>query len=220
MVVQMGWRVAQWIRVQRVLCCVITAMRLALLLLLFPFLGKAQEHPFLGAFTLSELEGGVHVAWTIVAGGSCDGQEVQRSTDGTTFTAVHRISGICGHPTEPMQYTAFDDAPPELSTVYYRIRLGAQDYSSVKRITITQLLTSDQRVFPSPAVDRLTLLLNVPVSASVDLWVYGSNGVLVVQQKGISGDRMDLDVSGLSPGAYSYLAVAEGRRFIGRFVKR
>ncbi len=195
-------------------------MRFALLLLLIPFFAKAQEHPFLGAFTLTELDGGVHVAWTIVAGGSCDGQEVQRSTDGLTFATVHRISGICGHPTEPVTYTAFDAAPPELSTVFYRIRLGAQDYSSVKRVEVTQLLTSEQRAFPSPALDRLTLLLNVPTSASVDLWVYAANGALVLQRIDVIGNRVDLDVSGLSSGAHSYLALADGRRFMGRFVKR
>lgn len=179
---------------------------------------RAQEHPFIAHYELSELSGGIRVDWTIQGGSTCNGQEVERSSDGINFTEVHHIAGICGDPTNAVSYQWFDASPPELSTVFYRIQLGFEGYSSVKSLEYEQIETSDQRFFPSPMNEVATLLLKVPIGTAVDLSVWNSNGQLVHQRTNIGG-KVDLVLPGLRAGVYSYRALSDGKVFSGRFVK-
>lgn len=190
-----------------------------LLPLLLPLTLSGQEHPFLSAYTLTELDGAIRIDWTIQGGSTCDGQAVERSTDGVSFTTVHGIGGLCGDPNVPKSYSWTDEAPPELSTVHYRVKLGFDGYSSVKLVDFDQLTTSDQRFFPSPVRNEATLLLNLPNSASVDLLVFNARGATVLELQGHNGARIDLQLGTLPAGTYTYLAIAAGRRFTGRFVK-
>ncbi|MBK9759137.1 MAG: hypothetical protein IPO90_03970 [Flavobacteriales bacterium] len=149
---------------------------LIVLALLWPVSIAAQEHPFIAAYTLTEFDGGIRIDWTIQGGSTCNGQDVERSTDGISFTAEHRIEGICGSSSEPLSYDWIDNAPPEFSTVYYRVKLGIDGYTSVKSVEFDQLTTSEQRFFPSPMSGEATLLLNIPTSASFDLIIWDAGG--------------------------------------------
>ncbi len=194
---------------------------LPILLLQVPMLGEltAQEHPFLGAFSVEEVDGGVRVAWTIMAGGTCDGQDVMRSTDSVHFTSVHRIDGLCGDPEEPVSFAWSDAAPPELLRVYYRIKLGYADYSSVKWLDVDQLIEREQVVFPSPASDRVTLVFHAPLNTEIFLRVHAVDGSCVRAHDTRGAPRLEVDIAGLAPGLYVYAALAGGKRFTGRFVK-
>lgn len=180
---------------------------------------SAQEHPFLADHQLTELEGGIRIDWTILGGSTCDGQEVERSNDGLSFSAVHRIDGPCGDPFIPRSYGWFDPAPPEFSTVFYRVKLGFDGYSSVKSVRFDQLVTNDQLFFPNPANDQATLVLNLPASSRVDLQVFDAEGRLVIERKNHPGPLFDLELEALGTGLFTYLAISNERRFIGRFVK-
>lgn len=179
----------------------------------------AQEHPFLSFYALTELEGGIRIDWTILGGSTCDGQEVERSNDGLSFSAVHRIDGLCGDPFIPRSYGWFDPAPPEFSIVFYRVKLGFDGYSSVKSVRFDQLTESDHRFFPNPATDQATLVLNLPASASVDLLVVDAQGHMVWELKNNSGPRISLLLAALPAGLYTWLAVSNEQRITGRFVK-
>jgi hypothetical protein len=180
---------------------------------------SAQEHPFLSLYTLTELEGGIRIDWTILGGSTCDGQEVERSSDGLAFTSVHRIEGLCGDPFIARSYGWFDPAPPEFSTVHYRVKLGFDGYSSVKSVRFDQLVISDQLFFPNPANDQATLVLNLPASPSVDLLVFDAQGHVVWELKNNSGPHISLVLAALPAGLYTWLAVSNEQRITGRFVK-
>jgi len=177
------------------------------------------EHPFIKTFTLTVLDGRVQVDWTMQGGSTCDGSEVLRSTDGAEFVAIHRIDGICGDPILDVPFGYRDDAPPELSRIYYRISLGLDGYSSIKYVDFAQLTEGQQRFFPSPMGNTATLLLNVPGSANVDLLLFDAGGRQVWQKNGLVGRQHDLDLGFLNAGLYLYVADVEGRRFQGRFMK-
>lgn len=180
----------------------------------------AQEHPIIAAYTLTEFDGGIRIEWTIQGGSTCNGQDVERSTDGVTFTQVHRIEGICGSTSDPVPYDWIDNAPPEFSTVYYRIKLGFDGYTSVKSIVFDQLTTSDQRFFPSPMTDEATLALNIQTSASFDLEISDSRGRAVFQRSAVQGNSIVFTLPGVATGTYSYRAMSGSRVFTGQFVKR
>lgn len=185
-----------------------------------PFLIHAQEeHPFIQSYDLTVLDGRIRVAWTMQGGSTCFGLDVERSTDGIDFQQVHRIEGICGDPTIAVPFSWIDGSPPELSTVYYRIMFGLEGYSSVKSVEFHQLTTSSYRFFPSPTRGEARLLLNVEPSASVDVRIYDAMGGLVLERSGSLGNDIQLFLVDLASGTYTFQAVSEGQRSIGRFVK-
>jgi hypothetical protein len=132
---------------------------------------------------------------------------------------VHRIEGLCGDPFIARSYGWFDPAPPEFSTVHYRVKLGFDGYSSVKSVRFDQLVISDQLFFPNPANDQATLVLNLPASASVDLLVFDAQGHVVWELKNNSGPHISLVLAALPAGLYTWLAVSNEQRITGRFVK-
>ena len=180
---------------------------------------SAQEHPFLGAYELTKLEGRVRISWTILGGSTCNGQDVERSLDGLSFASVYRVEGICGSVSEPVPYAYVDVAPPELSVLYYRVKLGLDGYSSVKSITFDQITTTDQQFYPSPTTGTATLVLRVASGTPVSLQVWDATGQVVLERAGLSGPFIPLDVSGQRSGAYTYRATTASRSYTGRFVK-
>jgi len=177
------------------------------------------EHPFIQSFSLTVLEGRIHVEWVMSGGSTCDGSSVERSADGIEFEEVHRIEGLCGDPEFPAPFDWFDEVPPELSTVRYRIAFSGQGRSSVKSVEFRQLTGSEQRVFPVPSTGEATLLLRASLSALVDLAVMDPAGRVVLQEER-SGREHVIDMGDWPAGVYTYLAVTDGRRFAGRLVKQ
>lgn len=178
-----------------------------------------DEHPYIESFTLTVQEGRVLVQWVMKGGSTCDGSEVERSLDGVHFSRVHRIEGLCGDPSVAVPFLWADAEPVELSTLHYRIVFGTEGRSSVKSVRFGQLTTSAQRFFPSPTEGMATLLLNVPASASVTLEIFDAGVRLASRSEQMVGREHALDLRGLPAGAYTYVAVADGRRLVGRFVK-
>jgi hypothetical protein len=180
----------------------------------------AQGQSFIGSFTLTEVNsGGISVDWTIQSGNTCDGIDVERSTDSLNFVTVHHIEGICGSIDSPVSYHWFDPSPPELATAYYRLRLGFFGHSMVRSIFYGQLSGSSQRIYPNPASDKTTLVLNVRSASPIEVRLFAMNGQLVLVRSAASGPHVEVDLTGLPVGMYTYRAVAEGRTFTGKLVK-
>ena len=183
-------------------------------------LAQDDEHPFIQSFTLTVLDGRIHVEWVMTGGSTCDGSQVERSTDGVDFSIVHRIDGLCGDPAFAVPFNWFDEAPPELSAVHYRIAFSGQGRSSSKAVEFRQLTGSDFRLFPSPTLGASTLMLRVPLSARVDLAISDSQGRVVLSVNGLVGREHPIDLSPLPAGVYTVTAIADGRSFTVRVVKQ
>ncbi len=196
------------------------ALHSGLLAVLCCFNASAQDPSFVGTFTLTEINsGGISVDWAIHSVNTCDGIDVERSTDSLNFTSVHHIEGICGSIDSPVAYNWFDADPPELTTVYYRLRLGFYGHSMVRSIFYGQLAESQQRIYPIPAREKVTVVLKVKPSSPIAVQLFDLIGQPVLVRNAASGPQVELDVSELPTGIYLYRAVAEGRTFTGRLVK-
>jgi hypothetical protein len=192
---------------------------MSLLLAVLSTGAAAQEHPFLVVYEVTEIDGAIQVEWVMQGGNTCNGQDVERSSNGTEFASVFHIEGICGDANIAVPYRFIDRTPPELSIVYYRIKLGFDGYSSVKTVLYTQLNTTDQRFYPSPMREAATLVLRVPVATPIDLRIWDAGGRLVHERIKVPGPSVEIRIPDLASGAYSYQAIADGRTFNGRFQK-
>jgi len=180
---------------------------------------RAQEHPYLSKFSLTEGFGTISLNWTLIAGNTCTGTKVERSTNGTDFSTVHEILGICGNISSPVPYAWIDPAPPEFSTVYYRLQLGVNGTSSVQSLGFEQLITSEQRAYPVPATTEVTIALRLPRQVIVDLRLYDARGTIVLERLEMSGPVHTLSLAALTAGVYLYDVDHDGRHFVGRLVK-
>ena len=195
-------------------------IRWVLLLFLVPAACSvsAQEHPFLSFFTVKEGFGTVVLDWEMIAGNTCEGIDILRSLDGADFAVVGTIPGLCGDIDEPVPYGWTDTEPPELATVYYRLKLGLNGFSSIRSVDLVQLTSEEHRFLPSPMEGEGVLLLRVPASTLVDLRIVDASGREVLSYSGSRGGRHPVRLPDAPQGTYFYDAVSEGRRFQGRFV--
>lgn len=187
------------------------------LALLASLVVHAQEHPFLSRFDITEGDGQVYLDWTMVSGNTCDGTRILRSLDSLNFVEIGSLSGLCGSISTPTYFQHLDSDPPELTTVFYRLQLSTNGFSSIQRIDLKRLFTAEHRVFPSPMVDNGTLLLRVDPETHVVLRIWSATGRLVHDATG-RGGRLDVPAATWPAGVYIYEASAEGRKLSGRFV--
>jgi hypothetical protein len=185
---------------------------------LLPTACAAQEHPYLSHFTLDAGYGTIELSWEMIAGNTCDGITILRGTDSLDLAPVGNIAGICGSIGAPVPFHWTDADPLEFTTLYYRLRLGVNGYSSVQAIAFDQLTRTGHRVLPNPAIDAVSLVVRTSPTSEMDLMVRSLSGRVMREVTGHHGHRFDLDVSSWPAGTYLYEATTAGDRFTGSFV--
>ena len=193
-------------------------MRSALLFLVLVMLApaQAQEHPFLSDFSATVREDRVLLEWTMIRGSTCDGTQVERAVNGSDWMQVGGISGLCGNVNDPVAYDWTDDEPQEVSTLAYRLKLGAQGYSSIQQVRFERLVEREHLAFPSPAHERVVLLFREAGTAEGVLEVFDQAGRAVGPAVPVRGDRVELDVRAWPAGIHHYRATYGGRVHAGR----
>ncbi|MEO8068728.1 MAG: hypothetical protein ABI599_13620 [Flavobacteriales bacterium] len=196
-------------------------IRLALPIALFaiPSALFAQEHPYLSRFELIQQPGAVRVEWTMIAGNTCFDTEVWRGTAPEALSLIGLISGPCGSISVPTDFAYTDTAPPELSTLYYRLVLGSAGQSTTRSIVFDQLVTSVIRIVPDRTGDGVDVFLAVPLSANVELRCWDISGKLVFSASRLTGSKHHVPVGSQAHGAFIVQAVTDRRSFTGRFVR-
>ena len=132
---------------------------------------------------------------------------VERSTDGTTFTDLGTVAAL-GSGAIPYLFT--DSHPPAVGNAFYRIKIVAASgnigYSST--IVLTAVASCNVGVFPNPTMSGVTLnigkadLLNTPVK------LFAIDGRLIGAQL-ITSPQQYLDLSHFPPATY-VLQFADG----------
>ncbi|MEO8067557.1 MAG: FG-GAP-like repeat-containing protein [Flavobacteriales bacterium] len=128
--------------------------------------------------------------------------EVQRSTDGTFYSALGSVQAA-GNSQITQLYT-FNDPQPPTGLAYYRLRMVDQDGSEEFSDVITILRTSGAlQLFPNPAATMITLILSAgPVGGSVR--VTDATGRVILSAKILDGSSTaELRLDGLPSGYYT-----------------
>ncbi len=150
---------------------------------------------------------------------------VERSIDGNRWSEVGRVAGK-GDSQVAVKYSLEDRAP--LAKAYYRLR--SVDFDGKENLSNSIVLNrkGDQfgitSVFPSPAVDRVTVQFNATKDEKVTVSVTDMTGRLVMQQiteavKDIN--ELPITLTGLQAGVYSVtVSNSTGASAPVRFVKQ
>jgi len=163
----------------------------------------------LTSFTAS-LEGeAVALAWSTATETNNAGFDVERSTDGETFTAIGFEPGV-GTTEEAQSYRFVDRDAPFATTLFYRLRQvdtdGTFEYSPVVEVQVKPSAVALLPVAPNPVVGVANLRYELPEATAVRLQVFDLLGrrvaTLADGEKPAGRHAVTWTGSRLAPGTY------------------
>jgi len=159
----------------------------------------AQVHPFLERFQAAEVEGMVVLSWTLKAGNTCNGVQIQRSAGSSSFEEIGEIPGVCGSVDDDVDYIFLDSLPVLNTPNRYRLELGNEGISQVIEIQINGLRNNDYQIRPHPVSQRSVLLFKNDQRQKLTLQFTDMNGKLV-HEAATERDTFTIDRNDFSAG--------------------
>lgn len=144
---------------------------------------------------------GVTLNWSATQESGFSHYEIERSTNGSQFNQIARISGTNRH-----SYNMADNQLPSAKTVYYRLKMvdidGQFKYSKI--VPVKLFNASGALLFPNPAQDQLGIKLQQSISRNSAVQVLDATGRIVLRQtiQATSTNSVELDIRHLAPGRY------------------
>ncbi len=166
----------------------------------------------------------IMVSWATALEINNSGFEVQRSTDGTTFSTIGWVAGG-NNSTTTLSYSYNDKDVTANMVYYYQLRQvdndGASELSQVVSASLNgtntpQPTVSIGDIMPNPAVDYSRIMVSSTVAQDVTVAVYDMTGRIVSNStqsiaQGTTG--VTVDVTSLSNGNYTTVLVIGGESF-------
>ncbi|AEV97429.1 hypothetical protein Niako_1050 [Niastella koreensis GR20-10] len=152
----------------------------------------------------------VRVTWKTAGEANHDHYELERSTDGRSFTTVATIEPITGNSIKNYDHTDAGAAGLNTARLYYRLKMvstsGAVTYSNIVTVDLSTPSIPVTRVGPNPFHNTLEVGLYMPESKKMVIQLTDVFGRRVAQEslqalKGFSTYVMS-NTSRLMPGAY------------------
>lgn len=159
-------------------------MRAAIFTLLFmlPAFSVWAQEAILGRFTAESAGQGVLIDWQLLPGGSCNGTGLYRGSDTLNMTRIHYIGGVCGDLSQPTSYSFFDSLAPNHPKLYYRLELGAGNFTHAIAYESNQPRNDFAAFWPHPIVPGSRLLTQADDEQNLLLTLVDLYGQLCYQQ--------------------------------------
>ncbi|WP_051360120.1 T9SS type A sorting domain-containing protein [Adhaeribacter aquaticus] len=175
----------------------------------------------LASFTGANQGQAVELKWVTATEENNSYFQVERSTDGKTFS---QIGQVVGKGTTKLQQTySFTDKAIASATYYYRLRQvdfnGAAEYSKVIAVKTNSSVTGLVKVYPNPASAALQVDLSAFASGSYQVKIASLTGTILSQQAVEAGQVTTLDIQALTSGAYLVLVQGQDLNQTKRFLK-
>lgn len=175
-----------------------------------PLTTRPQDHPYLERFQALEVDGMVFLSWTLRAGNTCNGVQIQRSVGSQPFLQIGEIPGVCGSINDDVDYTFFDSLPEPQVLNNYRLELGNEGVSQIISVRLSGIPSNGYQIRPHPVVDRSELVFKNGKRQKHLLQIYDMNGKIVLDTSNQDG-KFILRRHELSAGVYLFtLSDADG----------
>ncbi len=159
------------------------------------------------SFTARKIEKSVVLNWSTATEINNSHFAIERSTDGTSFTAIDSVAGA-GNSNSVIDYNYTDMNAIPATNSYYRLRQvdfdGKTSYSAVQLIKVIQTMTIGD-IYPMPAVENI----NVPVESlkggNCTADIYDLSGKLVHSETftlGVASQTLSISTADLKQGMY------------------
>lgn len=142
----------------------------------------------------------IDLSWTIDAGNTCLGTNVERSINGGPFLRVHAISGVCGLDDRPQTYRFSDENLDQTGRYVYNLGFGSIGTVSME-INFVEVWDSGLSIVFLPGDNRHRLMTTTE-GRTYDVEIYSAEGRIVYSQTDISSRSFNLPSSNWSNGVY------------------
>jgi len=148
----------------------------------------------------NRIDNGVNVKWDVAEEVDVKEYQLEKSTNGTTFSSVKTISAL------HKKVYGFTDPNAKAPEVFYRVKSvdldGKTKYSGIIRLVNGNSFSSTIKAYPSPAQNQLTLQ-HSKLGANARLTISTMDGkVLKVVSPANGASNTMVDVTGLTTGMY------------------
>jgi Secretion system C-terminal sorting domain len=158
-------------------------------------------------FTASVTDRQVELNWSVSAETNNKYYTVQRSEDGTIWESIKQVAAA-GNSKTVSNYKAFDQNPLAGKS-YYRLMQtdinGNQTYSFIRTVSLEESIKLN--VYPNPATSYITI--ESASTEKINVVIYNANAQRVNTPLSGSGNRITLNVSGISTGIY-FIQISQG----------
>jgi hypothetical protein len=159
--------------------------RLVLIISLFLsfFQLQAQESDYiLSKFFATQVDTTVLIRWTIQKGNTCEDTYIERSEDGTSFTRIGLIGGICGSPDASITYDYYDTAPLPNRTNHYRLILGQYGFTSSVQTEFVLFNEDGFLLSPNPFIELTRLRFENDKAEQYRLIIHDYSGRKILER--------------------------------------
>jgi hypothetical protein len=177
---------------------------------------------YIGEFTITkQADGSVLLNWTTISEHNNDFFELEYSTNGIEFSSIGKVMSK-GYTADGFAYQ-FSHTKPKTGKNYYQFRMvdiaGKSKFSPV-RVMLVKEEGDYLSLFPNPAKNNVTLLLDAPEGEKINVEFYNTSGHPVHLQKGVlNNQKAGLALDALKAGIYLVIAVnTKGERFRNKLV--
>lgn len=166
----------------------------------------------------------IELKWITASEINNDGFEIQRSTDGVTFTAIGYADGK-GTTSETSSYTFQDFNVTQNVVYFYRLKQvdfdGSTSFSNIVRVRLLPGVGGGWTIsnfIPNPAVSSSYLNLQTSSDINLDYVFYDVLGRVIERKTSFfsKGNHLiEMDVEALAGGIY-FISVTDGKLFYDR----
>lgn len=128
------------------------------------------------AFSGTQLNQTVYLAFTLSSGQTCNGINIERSNDSINFYKIGDIAGTCGSATTPVSYTYTDTFPIINANNYYRLLPGNNDWSMVIKVYFKAQSESEFLIAPNPFTTATNISFKNASHKTLQWQLFDANG--------------------------------------------
>jgi len=189
-----------------------------------------RYQPFILALSFLDVSGvlvnqAVKLNWTVTSDRSVDYFEIERSTNGTSFTKILEVPGNHG-PSNAQLFTATDNKINNLQGVwYYRIRAVSKNTTGkLSTVVAVQGKTNKLTITPNPANEFVNVNLPASTVSTAYIYVLDATGKRVLQQaQRLYNGNNNFQINGvgaLQQGVYVVQVIVQDEIFNQRLIIR
>jgi hypothetical protein len=163
-------------------------------------------------------DGLIQLGWNTYSEINIDHFDVERSTDGTNFRQIGRVTTVSGQLNSNINYN-YLDITAQRGTNYYRLAMvdnnGNYTYSKSIMVNVDIKGISVMIVYPNPFSRRVQIRVNADKAEKVAINIINSNGVLMSTQEAhtqVGDNNIAISKVDALPGGVYYIQVVSSTR--------
>jgi hypothetical protein len=180
---------------------------------------NAQSNPILDDFSILANNRKVYLNWIIKSGSTCNGIQIFRSANNSSFKEIGNIAGICGSVSSATPYNFVDQNPEKNTINFYRLELGNNGTSQTLSIEIIDIEKEGSQVRPNPVYNEAKIYFNNNTKVLNYLSVYNLSDKLI-DELSSKENFFEIDSTNYSNGIYFFKIINKEKIIIskGKFI--